>query len=73
MLACQRIIGIDLGVSTSHNACVIDITTATVTCRRKFVSKPSDLDDLVTIARQGLDPDATIGVVMEATAGPGRD
>ena len=69
VLACQRIIGIDLGVSTSHNACVIDIATSTVIARRKFVSKPSDLDDLVAVARRGLDPDATIGVVMEATAG----
>ena len=69
MLACQRIIGIDLGVSTSHNACVIDIATTKVIARRKFVSKPSDLDELVAVARQGLDGDATIGVVMEATAG----
>ncbi len=69
MLICERIIGIDLGVSTSHNACVIDIATGKVIGRRKFVSKPSDLIELVEITRRGLDSAATIGVVMEATAG----
>ena len=69
MLVCERIIGIDLGVSTSHNACVIDTATGKVVARRKFVSKPSDLVDLIEIARRSLVPDATIGVVMEATAG----
>ena len=69
MLPAKRIIGIDLGVSSSHNACVLDLATGKVVARRKFVSKPDDLIDLIAIARAGLGPDDPIGVVMEATAG----
>ena len=69
MLPAKRIIGIDLGVSSSHNACVLDLATGKVVARRKFVSKPDDLIDLVAAARAGLGVDDPIGVVMEATAG----
>ena len=48
---------------------MIDLPRSKVIARRKFVSKPADLIDLVAIARSGLGPDDKIGVVMEATAG----
>ena len=56
-------------MSSSHVGCVIDVATGKVVARRKFVSKPSDLDELDTIARRGLDGPVIVAVIMEATAG----
>jgi transposase len=62
----MRTIGIDLAITTAHTAVAINEQGQFITPLIKFHARASELDNLLTRAREG-DPAAELQVVMEPT------
>lgn len=61
-----RVIGIDLGVTSAHTACVVD-GTGGVICKRQARPTLESLGALEQAALQGAEPNTQLSVVMEPT------
>jgi len=63
-----RIIGVDLAVKAQHTAAIYDPATQKfITKRRRFRSRPQDIDGVLAKAKQGASDDVKIIVILEAT------
>jgi transposase len=62
----SRIIGIDLGVTSAHTACVVD-GTGGVICKRQARPTLESLSALEHAALVGAEPNTQLSVVMEPT------
>ncbi len=62
----DRIIGLDLGVTSAHSAVVLD-ARGQVLARRRASSTVASLGELERIALRGADPGSTLTVVIEPT------
>lgn len=62
----DRIIGLDLGVTSSHSAVVLD-AGGQVHARRRVASTVASLGELEQIALRGMEPGSTLTVVIEPT------
>ena len=62
----SRIIGIDLGVTSAHTACVVD-GTGGVICKRQARPTLESLSALEQAALVGAEPNTQLSVVMEPT------
>ena len=62
----SRVIGIDLGVTSAHTACVVD-GTGGVICKRQARPTLESLSALEHAALVGAEPNTRLCVVMEPT------
>lgn len=63
----MRTIGIDLGISASHKAVVVDEGGNAITRLLQVTADPADLEDLMRQARDGADDGEPLRAVMEPT------
>ncbi len=63
----MRTIGIDLAITGSHQAVVMDDMSRAVGSAFRFVTDPADLDELLRRARAGVDENEPLRTVMEPT------
>lgn len=63
----MRTIGIDLGISASHKAVVVDEEGKAITRVLQVTADPGDLEELIRQAREGADDEESLRAVMEPT------
>ena len=63
----MRVIGLDLSLTSAHKAVIMDSSGKFVTPVFKVATWPDELNALLSRARQDVDPDEPILVVMEPT------
>ena len=64
----MRTIGIDLAISATHKAVVVDERGNAITPLLDVTAAPAVLDDLLRRAREGADEEERLRVVMEPTS-----